>query len=299
MDRNPVRQKLVEGFEALPGQLRQAARYVLDHPRDVALLSMRKQAHAAGVTPATMTRLAKRIGLDGYDRIRDLHARALRRGGPHAFTVKAGEQVHRQKKEGDRALAEAMLLRSAAQMQELTGTVSLRRLERAARALSAARHVYCVGMRSSYAVAWQLHYILSMVGRRSTLLDGPGGTGVDLVGCIEEGDVVLAVSVAPYTRATVELARLATAEGSSLIALTDSEVSPLARIAHHIVIVPVDTASFLHAMAPAFAIVEILGALVAGHSGEAALSALQKFDSRAEALGIHILAQRKRKMVSP
>lgn len=299
MEESTVRHRLVENFEELPEQLRHAARYVLDHPRDVALLSMRRQAHEAGVTPATMTRLAQRIGFDGYDSLRDLHAVALRRAEPQTFTVKAGEQVDRQKKDGDRALAETMLMRVAAQMQELTAAISLERLEKAAHTLSAAQRIYCVGMRSSYAIAWQFHYILSMIGGRSTLLDGPGGTGIDLTGRIAEGDVLLAVSVAPYTKATVDLARLATSRGAALIAVTDSEVSPLARIARDVVPVPTDTASFLHTMAPAFAIAEILGALVAGHAGDAALAALKQFDGRAKELGIHIQPQRKRKMDTP
>jgi len=296
MEESTVRQRLVENFEELSEQLRHAARYVLDHPRDVALLSMRKQAHEAGVTPATMTRLAQRIGLDGYDSIRDVHALALRRAEPGTFTVKAGEQVSRQKKDGDRALAQTMLMRVAGQMQELTHAICLERLEKAAHTLSAAQRIYCIGMRSSYAIAWQFHYILSMIDGRSTLLDGPGGTGIDRTGHIAEGDVLLAVSVAPYTKATVDLARLATSHGAALVAVTDSEVSPLTRIAGDVVLVPTDTASFLHTMAPAFAVAEILGALVAGHAGDAALAALRRFDTLAEELGIHIQPQRKRNM---
>lgn len=299
MEERNIRQRLVENFEGLPEQLRHAARYVLDHPRDVALLSMRRQAREAGVTPATMTRLAQRIGLDGYDSIRDLHVVALRETEKQTFTAKAGEQVDRQKKDGDRALAQTMLRRLAGQMQELSGAAGLQQLEKAAQTLSAAQQIYCIGMRSSYAVAWQFHYILSMIGGRSTLLDGPGGTGIDLTGRIAEGDVLLAVSVSPYTKATVDLARLAISRGAKLVAVTDSEVSPLGRIASNVVLVPTDTASFLHTMAPSFVVAEILGALVAGHKGDVALSALKQFDSQTQELGIHIQSQRKRKIVSP
>ncbi len=299
MEQGTVRQKLVADFDALPGQLRQAARYVLDHPRDVALLSMREQAREAGVQPATMTRLAQRIGLDGYDSIRGVHAAALRGGEPRGFTAKAGAQVERQKKRGDRALAADMLSRIAAQVAGLGDVAGLDRLEKAARTLSGARRIYCIGMRSSHAIAWHLHYTLSMIGDRSVLLDGPGGTGMDLAGRIAPGDALVAVSVSPYTKATVELARLASSRGAALVAVTDSEVSPLARIARDVVLVPTDTASFLHTMAPAFAVAEILGALVAGHAGDAALAALEHFDAQAEALGIHIQPGRKRKAASP
>lgn len=298
MEQESIRQKLVENFEALPEQLRQAARYVLDNPHDVALLSMRRQAQQAGVTPASMTRLAQRIGYDGYEQIRNLHAVALRAPEAQSFTAKAGAQVNRQKKDGERAMAQTMLQQAAAQMAQLS-TTAPQQLEQASRTLSAARRIYCVGMRSSHAIAWQFHYILTMIDSPSILLDGPGGTGIDRIGQIGAGDVLLAVSVAPYTRATIDLAELALARGAALVAVTDSEVSPLARMADALILVPTDTASFLHSMTPAFMIAEILGALVAGHAGDEALAALQNFDAHAQELGIHLQPQRKRKVTSP
>src|SRR5262245_25169594 len=108
MDRGPLTERIVEAYEAMPGQLQTAARYVLDRPRDVALLSMREQARQAGVQPATMTRLAQRLGLAGYDRIRELYAEAIRNDGL-GFAGKAGAQVASQKRKGDRALAADML----------------------------------------------------------------------------------------------------------------------------------------------------------------------------------------------
>ena len=52
--------ELTAGFDTLPPQLKEAARWVIDHPADVALLTMREQARRAGIPPATLTRLAQR-----------------------------------------------------------------------------------------------------------------------------------------------------------------------------------------------------------------------------------------------
>ena len=60
----------------MPVQLKAAARYVLEHPQDVALLTMREQARQANLQPATMTRFAKHLGLEGYDALRAVHADA-------------------------------------------------------------------------------------------------------------------------------------------------------------------------------------------------------------------------------
>ena len=92
MDQGPLTERIVAAFDRMPAQLRTAARYVLDKPSDVALLSMREQARRAGVQPATMTRLAKRLGLDGYDAVREMYAETIRSAGP-GFSRKAGAQA--------------------------------------------------------------------------------------------------------------------------------------------------------------------------------------------------------------
>src|SRR5438552_14344607 len=104
MDHGPLADQIIKTFDTMSGQLQAAARYVLERPRDVALLSMREQARQAGVQPATMTRFAQRLGLDGYEVVRALHAEAIRTGGL-GFAGKAGTQVASQKLRGDRALA--------------------------------------------------------------------------------------------------------------------------------------------------------------------------------------------------
>src|SRR6516165_6208832 len=96
MNQGPLTAQIVETFDEMSAQLQAAARYVLDRPRDVALLSMREQARKAGVQPATMTRLAQRLGLEGYDAVRELYAEAIR-NGDLGFAGKAGIQVAHQK----------------------------------------------------------------------------------------------------------------------------------------------------------------------------------------------------------
>ena len=95
------------------------------------------------------------------------------------------------------------------------------------------------------------------------------------------------MSIAPYTRVTIETARYAHAQGVPIIAVTDSEVSPLAAIASETIYVATDCPSFFHTMAPAFVVGEILAALVAGRSGAKALDALKRTEQQLTAFNIH------------
>jgi DNA-binding MurR/RpiR family transcriptional regulator len=99
--------------------------------------------------------------------------------------------------------------------------------------------------------------------------------------------VVLAVSVAPYTRATVEVVQFAQARSIPVVAITDSAVSPLARAAAGSVLAAVGGPSFFHSMAAPFVVGEILAALVAGRGGDEALEELRRAEEQLACFQIH------------
>jgi DNA-binding MurR/RpiR family transcriptional regulator len=285
--RGPLTASIVEAFDLLPPQLQTAARYMLDRPDDVALLSMREQARRAGVPPATMTRLAKRLGLDGYDSVRELYAGAVR-AGTLGFAGKAGVQVEAQALRGERALAAEMVTLLSRQIAALAEPAALDRLADAATRLHEARRVYCLGLRSCHAAAWHFHYMLSLLGDKTVMLDDAGGTGLDAIRDAGKTDALLVASVEPYARATIEAARYAAGRDVPVVALTDSEVSPLAQIAGNAILVATASPSFFHTMTPLLAVAEILAALVAGRGGAKALAALEHTEAQLAAFGVHL-----------
>jgi hypothetical protein len=185
-----------------------------------------------GVAPATLTRFAKRFGFAGYDALRAVSQRRLRaRAG--AFAPEARRMVARRKLSGAEALAEGVYDAISTNIDTLRGNTSRAKLRKAAQLLSRARRIYVLGSRSSYPVAYHFFYIASFGGAPVSLVDGAGGIGVDAMRGAGAGDVMFAVSVAPYARATVEAAAHAAARRVGVIALTDSPLSPLAARARH------------------------------------------------------------------
>lgn len=294
MRTGPLAETLVKVFDGLSEQLQRAARYLLEHPREVALLSMREQARQADVQPATMTRLAKQLGYAGYDDVRQLYADAMRSEGT-GFAGRVGAQAESQKLKGDHAVASDMLGGFETQVAALSRPAVLDLLVEAADRITGARRIYCLGLRSSHSSAWHLHYILSLAGKQSVMLDAIGGIGVDVLGSATAEDVLVVVSVLPYTRQTVEITDYAGSCGVPVIAITDSLVAPIAQRAAVTVTVPTESPSFLHTMSPAFVVAEVLGALVAGRNGDAAKEALARVDRQSAALDTHLQSRGKRR----
>ncbi len=284
--------RLKADFDTLPPQLKEAARWVIDHPDDVALLSLREQARRAGIAPATLTRLAQRFGLRGYDGVRKLYADAVRQR-PDSCRGRAEELLVRRDSEGDSALVQDIFASLTQHLQNLSAPDAIKRFTSAADMIASADRVFCLGLRSSFAVAYIFHYVRSLFGSNSVLVDGSGGSGVDVLRTIGSADVLLAISVNRYVGHTIEAAKFAKARGARVIALTDSEMSPLAPIADEGILVRTDTPSFFHTMAPAFAAVECLAALVAARRGPETLAALDESERQLAAFGTYLLPRSK------
>jgi DNA-binding MurR/RpiR family transcriptional regulator len=252
-------ERILDEFAGMPPRLQAAARFVLEQPQDVALLTMREQARRAGVPPATMTRLAQRLGLSGYEELRGSYAAALRKSAV-SYEAKATRLVAHRDVKRPQALVADMAQSLAAHLGALGEGEAAARLAQAAATLGSARHVYCLGLRSSFPVAFLYHYICGLAGCPVTLLDGAGLTGMDVP--------LLVVSVKPYTRAAVEAAKRARDSGLRLIAITDRGTAPLAAIADHKILVGTTSPSFFDSKVSALAAAEILAMLVTLRRGK-------------------------------
>jgi DNA-binding MurR/RpiR family transcriptional regulator len=294
MDRGALKQALDLQLGSLPAQLQAVARWILDNPADVALLTTREQARRAGLAPASFTRLAQRLGLPGYDALRAVYAASLRQR-PDDFSGRATELLDRHGAEGGSALAQDVFAALAEHIRALREPDSVGRLEAAAAALSSARTVYCFGLRSAFPASYMLDYVQALIGAASVLCDAAGGRGVDALRRIGPGDALFAISVAPYTRLTLEAAAYAKARGARIVALTDSLHGPLAALADAAVLVRTQTPSFFHSMTPAFAAVECLAALITARQGKPALDAIAASQGQLDAFATYETPRRPKR----
>jgi DNA-binding MurR/RpiR family transcriptional regulator len=294
MHADHLRNQILSRFDKLPAQLQAAAKRLLDHPDDVALLSMRELAKRAEVPPATMTRLAQRLGFDGFEPLRKLYVDALR-GRADTFKDRAEGLLARQDLDGDPALVADMLAGLAGHMKTLNDPAIISAISRAADLIVRQRRLFCVGARSSYPAIYLGSYLLSLIGERTVLVDGAGGIGADALRSLGASDAVLALAVAPYTRDTVEAVAFAAERGAAIIAITDSLASPIARHVEEVILVPTETPSFLHTMTPAFLIVECLAALVAARRGKAAVKAIAEAEDHLDRFGSYVRERPRRR----
>ena len=273
--RDPVETLIEREFDALSPELQRAARWVRSNGPVLALRSMRSAAVQAGVSPATMTRLARRLGFDSFGALREPYVDRLAGGATLPALPYARRARALQRREGGEPLNQLTQLQ-AANVAAVARRNSTAAIERVADRLLRAERVHFLGLRVCHGIAFQLHYAYGLLSANGALITDLGGTLADQVAQIGRAHVLLAISQSPYTRATVESVRQAQSQGASVIALTDNALSPIARDADHTLLFDTASNSFFHSTTGALALVECVLAAVSARGGAAVLRRLRE-----------------------
>ncbi|MBS3647184.1 MurR/RpiR family transcriptional regulator [Pseudaminobacter sp. 19-2017] len=252
MDMIAISDLLLSHFNKLPPQLKFAASYVLEHPRDVALLSMRSQARSAGVSHSTMMRLAEWLGLEGYEALRVIYANNLR------YLPETEGDVSPIQPPAYRA--RLMANHVAASLSQLDNQRSAEQQSAAAALLQDAREIWCVGSCLEKVVADCLAQTLAERELSAQSFDAGDESAVSQLRENRTGLALLAVGLHSGDCPTVRLATLASRSGAKVIAVTNYEKSALARIADETVLVEAPIPSTFPSMVPAIAAVEMIAA---------------------------------------
>ncbi|MET0682692.1 MAG: MurR/RpiR family transcriptional regulator [Casimicrobiaceae bacterium] len=270
-------------YPDLPPRLQRAARFIIENPDQIAVRSMREIARRAGVAPATMVRLARAIDFADYGDLRDVFIRRVE--APAAAHATRAVALQASKHSGPMlvehlAAAQIAAVHSSAANPEAAVAAFLRDL-------AAARTVAFLGMRASHAIAYHFAYVYGLLRDNGHLLDDHGGALRDHAARLCAGDALIAISLAPYTRATVEAVDVAERRGATILALTDSAVSPLARAARHVLLFRTAGPSFFSTMAGALALAEMLVARLAASGGRAVIKRLERTDNALREAGAY------------
>lgn len=266
--------RLSWAFPKLSPQLKKCATYVLEHPSEVATLSMREVATRAEVPPSTMTRLARAVGFSAYNEFRDLYRDSINDLSIGRSQRASQLQVAMGETELDHTLdafERAALLNVGALFDHVDRAV----LERAARALTGARQVLVVGTFESHSAANYFHCVGAMGFRNWHLLTWHNGELTFQVDSLTGDDVMVGISIEPWAAETVNVARHARESGARVVGITDRRTSPLAAYSDDILLVPVQSPSFFPSYVAVTALVEVLvGTVVA----RGAKSVVEKID---------------------
>ena len=233
-----LRDNIAARHEQLTGRLRDAARFLIDNPHEVALSTVAELGKRSNIAPSAYIRLAQALGFSGFKDLQRLFRAPLQQAADTHYSERirhyGGETLLEDPSDVGGILREFSQA-NIVSLEHLAEGGEQANIEAAIAHLQAARTTFVIGMRRAFPVAAYLSYALSRVGQRTVHISGAGGTLPEQVSAIADDDLLIAVSFPPYSRDTVEACRQAREAGVALVAITDSVLSPIGQMADTVI----------------------------------------------------------------
>jgi DNA-binding MurR/RpiR family transcriptional regulator len=223
-------QRIGAEFNGLSGQLKLIARYIERHSDHVGLEKIQDVAARSGVQPSAVVRFAKHFGFSGFTELqkvfRDGIAQRLAPNGDYQARIRDAID-HAQGQWSSTDIAGEFIGGAISGLRELQRGLQASALDKAVELLAGAPSIWVAGARRSFPAASYLTYALQHVERPVHLVTGVGAMHEGQLRGLRDGDVMVAISYAPYADETVLAARMARERGARLLVVTDSRMSPL------------------------------------------------------------------------
>lgn len=277
-----LRDMILARYDGFSKRLQHVARYVLDHPDDMALQTLTVIAQRSGTQPSAIVRFAKSLGYTGAGPMQRLLRDSLLANNAslgyservHQFTATVDHSVSAR---GVGALIDEFTEGDIRALQNTRATIGQEELADAVTLIRKAQVVHIVGMRRAFPVATYLAYAIPQAGKPTVLIDGIGGLAFQQFRAISAKDLVIAISYNSYAQETISAVEAASAAGARILAISDSLASPIAKLATQTMVVRESQVRGFRSLSASLCVAQ---ALVVGLAYEQERGALRRGRSR-------------------
>ena len=209
---------------------RRIAQYILESYDKAAFMTASRLGKTVGVSESTVVRFAVELGFDGYPTMQ----KAMQ-----SMVVNRLTSVQRIEVTNDRLGKQdvlSMVLQSDMEKLRQSGeTVDRGAFEAAVNAVLGAKRVFILGVRSAAPLASFLGYYLNYMFQNVHIITASGASEMfeQIVG-VNDQDAVIAISFPRYSATTVKAAQYCRSTGATVIALTDTALSPLGQTGDYV-----------------------------------------------------------------
>lgn len=234
------------------------ANYILSHYDKAAFMTAQKLGEKVGVSESTVVRFASEMGYEGYPALQ----RALQDLMRNKLTAVQRIEVTSDHMTRDNVL-ERVLTLDIERIRKTLEHTSLKAFNDAVDKIINCNAIYIIGARSAAPLASFLHYYFNMIFPHVKLIKNTTTSELfEQVMHIDEKDVIIGISFPRYSKQTAKILQYASNSGANVIAITDSEDSPLAQYADELLLARSDMASFVDSLVAPLSLINALIAAV-------------------------------------
>lgn len=230
------------------------ANFILSSYDKAAFMTASRLGKTVNVSESTVVRFAAELGYDGYPAMQKALQEMIRNKLTSIQRIEVSND-----RIGQQDILSMVLQADMEKIRMTLEETDRKGFDGAVDAILSARRIYILGVRSAAAIASFLGFYFNLIFENVTLVNTASASEIfEQLLRVREGDVVIGVSFPRYSRRTVKALEFAHDQGATVVAITDSEASPLAGIADHALLAKSDMASFVDSLVAPLSIINAL-----------------------------------------
>ncbi len=245
------KQLIASDYEHLPRNQKAVADYLIKHLQEAAFLSVVEIGERSGVSKATVVRFAQRLGFDGFILFRSALQQAVKQAYSDTDRFQliedaGGESVYK------------VARQDVSNINKTIENLNVDAFNQIADVLAGSDTIYTYGLGVSSLVSQIMSYSLNQVANRAqSVQDGQLSFEEQLM-YMTPADTLVCLSFPPYSKRTIEAAKMARRKNVKVVGITDLQTAPVAEHCTHYLCVESENLLFTNSIAALSVIINAL-----------------------------------------
>jgi len=270
-----IRERIEKAAESLTlGERKLAATILSDYPFS-ALAPILELAKHSEVSAPSISRFVTKIGLDGYQELQRELISELKQG------MRSPLDLHAPEREVQGGFLKDFIAKSTSQMAIAADAITEDQFTQICTLLTdPKRRIYILGGRISDTIAKNLTFHLQLIRKNVFHMPINPEGWPDALLRMRQGDILYLVDFRRYEPLLEQLARRAAQKRHARIVLmTDKWISPIAKHAHEVMPVPIDSGTLWDTYSAALAVTEAIVTRIAEHNWDQTRARMEAWEA--------------------
>lgn len=245
--------KLIQlNFTQLSKGQRLIAEYIISHYDKAAFMTASKLGDMVGVSESTVVRFANALGFSGYPSLQ----KSLQELIKNKLTTvqRLGMEDYTNKQDFIKKVLRADIDNMRSTLDNLEDETFYEAIDK----ICKAKRVYVLGLRSSTALAGYLGFYLSLILDNVKVVSFGMSDIFEQLLRVSDEDVVIGISYPRYSKKTLDALEYVKKQGSKIVGISDSKLSPIASISDYTLVAKSNMVSFVDSLVAPMSLINAL-----------------------------------------
>lgn len=246
--------KIQKIYPTLSKSHKRIADFILEHYDKAAFMTAATLGKTVDISESTVVRFATQLDYEGYPEFQKGLQEMIKSKltAIQRMEVTSGRLL-------DSNILEKVLTSDIDMIRTTLDNISRDSFNSSIEAINHAKKIYIMGVRSSAPLASFIAFYFNMIYDQVELVETTSPSGIfEQIFKITSDDVCIAISFPRYSNQTVNALQFIHSKGAKIVAITDSEFSPIAKFSNYILTAKSDMASFVDSLVAPLSVINAL-----------------------------------------